>query len=87
MSQPKITPASLAHFLRPDRTVSFWDQLAAQPRALSVKRLSPGPVRSLLDLRISSCSTRQAVRQLDTGAPLGDGALLRGPHKRGGGHA
>lgn len=70
MSQQRVTPHCLRQFLAPDRTVSFWDQLAAQPRALRVKRLCPGPVRSLLDLGISSCSTAQAVRQLYTGTPI-----------------
>jgi len=68
MSQPLVTPSCLAPFLAPDRTVSFWDQLAAQPRARTV-RICPPPYRSASEIA-PSCSTSQAVRQLDTGTPL-----------------
>ena len=77
MSQPRVTPASLATFLRPDRTVSFWDQMAAQPRARTV-RICPPPYRSASEIA-PSCSTSQAVRQLDTGTPI-DGDVE--PRKR-----
>lgn len=61
-------PHYLAELLAPDRTVGFWDALAAQPTS-QLRRLCPPPYRSAAEIA-PSCSTAQAVRQLYTGTPL-----------------